>query len=507
MPAKHSVARTGLILAATLVMCRIASLGKEILVAGRFGAGDAIDAYALALLVPALALALYLSAVRRGYLVEAPRHLATDQLQSFTNRYLAQVLLFSAALTALAWWLLPFAWPMLLTSERHATLGQQLAQLNTPAAGLILPTAAVSALTAVLNAQHSFARPQWTHVLPTASIVVAVLIGDTGDGAALLAWGLLVGTTLQAIVLARLVQHTGHQFQIPSGSPLKGAAGFVAVVVPFLWLDAIGQLNVLIDRAMASGLPEGRVAVLYWAALGKDFLSATLVASTLWVLLPRFSEQVATGDHDGLRHSCSRLIRFAAVLLLPASALVLLAGHSLLPTLSLNALDQQDCQRLGWTLGGYAWGLFPEMAGLALVQAVLVLGRFKHLAVIGLLGLFLPNLILNLLLINSFQERGLALSTSATAWLLLAVAWWAVQTTIGLDDPKGILLAVVFAAALSLVALLAGWATANALGPHPFAALTAIAVAATTYLVLALTWPGLPDLKLALQTWRTRDHA
>ena len=422
MPAKRSVARTGLILAATLVMCRIASLGKEILVAGRFGAGDAIDAYALALLVPALALALYLSAVRRGYLVEAPRHLATDQLQSFTNRYLVQVLLFSAALTALA-------------------------------------------------------------------------------------WGLLVGITLQAIVLAQLVQHTGHRFQFPSGSPLKGAAGFVAVVVPFLWLDAIGQLNVLVDRAMASGLPEGRLSVLYWAALGKDFLSATLVASTLWVLLPRFSEQVATGDHDGLRHSCSRLIRFAAVLLLPASALVLLAGHSLLPTLSLNALDQQDCQRLGWTLGGYAWGLFPEMAGLALVQAVLVLGRFKHLAVIGLLGLFLPNLILNLLLINPLQELGLALSTSATAWLLLAVAWWAVQTTIGLDDPKGILLAVVFAAALSLVALLAGWATANALGPHPLAALTAIAVAATTYLALALTWPGLPDLKIALQTWRTRDHA
>ncbi|MFP6704080.1 MAG: lipid II flippase MurJ, partial [Planctomycetaceae bacterium] len=205
--------------------------------------------------------------------------------------------------------------------------------------------------------------------------------------------------------------------------------------------------------------------------------------------------------------SCSRLIRFAAVLLLPASALVLLAGHSLLPTLSLNALDQQDCQRLGWTLGGYAWGLFPEMAGLALVQAVLVLGRFKHLAIIGLLGLFLPNLILNLLLINPLQELGLALSTSATAWLLLAVAWWAVQTTIGLDDPKGILLAVAYAAALSLVALLAGWSTANALGPHPLAALTAIAVAATTYLGLALIWPGLPDLKLALQAWNNRDHA
>ena len=94
MPAQGSVARTGLLLAAVLALCRIASLGKELLVAGRFGAGDSIDAYALALLVPAFALALYLSAVRRGYLVEAPRRVATEELASFTNRYLVQVLLF-----------------------------------------------------------------------------------------------------------------------------------------------------------------------------------------------------------------------------------------------------------------------------------------------------------------------------------------------------------------------------------------------------------------------------
>ena len=56
MPAQRGVARTGLILAAVLALCRIASLGKEILVAGRFGAGNAIDAYALSMLVPALAM-------------------------------------------------------------------------------------------------------------------------------------------------------------------------------------------------------------------------------------------------------------------------------------------------------------------------------------------------------------------------------------------------------------------------------------------------------------------
>ena len=47
MPARRSVARTGLLLAAVLALCRIASLGKELLVAGTFGAGDQIDAYVI----------------------------------------------------------------------------------------------------------------------------------------------------------------------------------------------------------------------------------------------------------------------------------------------------------------------------------------------------------------------------------------------------------------------------------------------------------------------------
>lgn len=505
MPAQRGVARTGLFLASVLALCRIASLGKEMLVAGRFGAGDTIDAYALALLVPALAMALYLSAIRRGFMVQAPRHQANEDLTSFTNRYLAQVMIFSAVVAGFTAWALPRAWPLLLSPQRYTALAAELAQLTSPVSLLILPTAAVSALTAVLNAQHSFSKPQWTHVIPTTAIVVAVLTRGTTDGAALLVWALLLGTAIQAMLLAGFVHRSGHRFLASGNSSLSGGFGFVAAVLPFLWLDVIGQINVLVDRAMAGGLPEGHLSVLYWSAMGKDFLSGTLVASMLWVLLPRFSEQVATGDHAGLRHGCSQVIRFAAVLLLPISSLVLLAGHTLLPELSLQALDSNSCQRLGWTLGGYAWGLFPEMAGLALVQAVLVLGRWKHLAAIGLLGLLIPNLLLNLLLIEPLQEVGLAISTSITAWLLLGVATWAIWNTIGFDDPTALVRGVLRAASYSLIAGLAGWSLAAWLGTGWPSGIASVITATALYLGLALGWPGHSDVRLAFTGWLERS--
>ena len=135
---------------------------------------------------------------------------------------------------------------------------------------------------------------------------------------------------------------------------------------------------------------------------------------------------------------------------------------------------------------------------------MLVLGRWNHLAVIGLLGLFAPNLILNLLLIDHLQEVGLAISTSATAWLLLGVAWWAVRRTIGINDQPQVLASVARAMAFSLLAGCAGLGLAEALGHGSLSGIAAVTLSASIYLALSLGWPGHPDLKDAIRAWRQR---
>ena len=123
---------------------------------------------------------------------------------------------------------------------------------------------------------------------------------------------------------------------------------------------------------------------------------------------------------------------------------------------------------------------------------------------IGLLGLFVPNLLLNLLLIDLLQEVGLAISTSATAWLLLGVAWWAVRGTIGIEDQPRVLSGVARAAAYSLLAGLAGLGLAEALGNGLVTGFAAVALSAAIYLALSLGWPGHADLRDAIRAWRER---
>ncbi len=509
MPARKSFARSGLLLAVTLATCRLLSFGKELFVAAQFGASSAIDAYALGLLIPAVAMAFFLNAVRRGFLVAAPRHETPDQLAAFTNTYIVQVLGMAGLLALAAHIGLPHLWPILLPVERLMPLGQELQRISTPMAWLVVPTAAVSAFTAILNARHQFARPQWTHALPTLVILVAILACGPRDGAAILAWSLFAGTSAQAILLAVMVRRAGHQFGMSPGALWKTPGGLAAVALPFLWLDAIGQANVLVDRAMAGGLPEGRLSVLYWAALGKDFLSGTVVASVLWVLLPRFSEHVASGDHAALRRSCSQVVRTAAMLLAPVSMLALLGGHLLLPLLHFGEIDARACARIGQALGGYAWGLFPELAGLALAQSLLVQARWNQLAAIGLAGLFLPNILLNWALVGPLGELGLALATSLTSCLLLLVSWWGVSRNHGIEDRRGTALSACRSILIATISGLAGWAchvgVARSLPTGAasdwMASATGVLSATALFLTMALKWPGHPDAISGLSHW------
>ena len=509
MPDRETVARSGLLLAVVLALCRLASLGKELLVAGRFGAGDPIDAYALAMLVPAIGLALYVNAVRRGYLLEYPRRLETapGSLTAYTNRYLSQTILVAGSLAVVATVGLRFLWPQVLPPGRSQDFLQYLEDLSLPVAWLVVPMATVSALTAILNARSQFARPQWTHVLPTASIILAVLVLGTAKGPALLAWALLAGTSVQCLVLVWLAHRAGHRFSFRAESPLEGAGHFFVLILPFLLLDILGQANVLVDRGMAGSLEAGHLSVLYWSALGKDFLSSTLVASLLWVLLPHFSDQVARGDLEGLSRSCSGVLKYAALLMLPLSALLIVTGPSLLHDLSLHSLKPENFRRLGTCLAAYSTGLFPELAGLALVQALLVLGRWKPLALIGICGLFLPNLILNVLLMGPFQEVGLALSTGLTAWLLLGFSWIAVRRTIGLATERDVIASLLKSLAFSCVAGLAAWLVNTELSHAVVSSVSgaiSLVLGSIVFLFLAAGWPGHVDAKNALSLLQRR---
>ena len=437
MAENRKVALAGLLLSAVAILCRGASLAKETYVGYFFGPGAVVDAYALAILIPSFGMALFLNAVRRAYITQYPAftHGDAPDGETYTNLFLTSLVLTSVAVALLlTLFLRPVVLPLL-----PADGGEVLSNLRgivVPAIWLIVPMALIVGLTAALNARQEFSRPQFTHLLPPVAIAAFVFYFGRKWGPGALMWGLLAGSAVQSLALLWLVSRAGHRIRLCLRGHSKALRTLWALSVPIIFLELLVQGNTIVDRSMATMLEPGRLSILYWSVTLKDVISGTLVASLLIVLLPHFAGQVAEGSTKELRRSCSLVIRYAALFLLPISGILIICGPSALQHVKVGKLDQQTMSSVAWCLAVYGVGLCGELAGASMAQALLALRKIRALVTLGIFAFFIPNVVFNLLLIGPYGEVGLAMSTALVAWTTAVCNYFVLRRAIGRDDEK-----------------------------------------------------------------------
>jgi putative peptidoglycan lipid II flippase len=158
------------------------------------------------------------------------------------------------------------------------------------------------------------------------------------------------------------------------------------------------QINVMVSTSVASVLPAGSVAALWYAGRIFEFPIGLVAVAIGTAALPSFAQQAVRGAHAELRRSLSFAVGLTTVLAVPASlALLVLARPITAVLLQHGAFGADDVERTAVALQAYAVGLWP----LAIVRVVVpafyalhdvrtpVLGAFAALAANALAGLAL----------------------------------------------------------------------------------------------------------------------
>lgn len=87
-----------------------------------------------------------------------------------------------------------------------------------------------------------------------------------------------------------------------------------------IWLGSLlGQVYIVVERALASGLAEGSLAALSFADKLRQLPLGLFVAAISTVLFPTLSELSAKGDKRGLEETLSSGLRLVALITVPAA--------------------------------------------------------------------------------------------------------------------------------------------------------------------------------------------
>ncbi len=284
------------------VLIKLAALAKDWLVARQFGAGDELDAFLIAFMIPSFGVAVLGHSFASAFI---PSYLRVYELQSpaAARRLVGAVLTAGMVLLLIVCLLLALAAPLLLRVVASNFDEAKLA-LSCRLLYLLLSVLAVSGISsivgAVLNAHERFVATAVAPVAVPLGTLLGLVLFEERYGIEALAWGTVAGFVLESLLLLAASARAGllPRPSRPGWDPALRDVGrrYWPMVVGTLLLSA----SAVVDQSMAASLGSGNVSVLNYGGKLVALVLSIVAVSLSTVLLPRFSRLITSGRWNDL---------------------------------------------------------------------------------------------------------------------------------------------------------------------------------------------------------------
>ncbi|MCX7836649.1 MAG: murein biosynthesis integral membrane protein MurJ, partial [candidate division WOR-3 bacterium] len=198
--------------------------------------------------------------------------------------------------------------------------------------------------------------------------------------------------------------------------------------LPYLLISSLSQINVAIDKMIASFLNEGSVSALNFAYKIVEAPISIFGFALATVLMPFFSEKVYNGEKEKIIETLNKSLSSLLFIIIPITFIFLWAGEIIVKIVYFRgAFDEKSLIMTKEALIFYSLGLFAYCSNLILIRVYWSINKIKIPIIVSIFALFL-NLILNIILSKFFSYKGLALATSLSGIFRFALLLLFLQT-------------------------------------------------------------------------------
>lgn len=264
------------------------------------------------------------------------------------------------------------------------------------------------------------------NIITIISIVVSYL-----TNVLVLSIGSVVAVVGQLVLLIYFVNKTEYKHRFILDVSDKHIKKMTIIALPTIIGISVNQVNVLVDRTLASQIVEGGISALNYANRLNLFIQAIFVLSISTVMYPIISKMVADNNTRGLNKSISEAIISISILVIPATIGAMLFPRPIVMFLfGRGAFDVEAITMTSQAVFFYSIG----MIGFGLRE---ILSRVYYSfqdtttpMINASIGVTI-NIILNLILSKFMGLGGLALATSISALITSLLMLGNIRAKIG----------------------------------------------------------------------------
>lgn len=408
--------KTALILIILTIGSKILGFTRDLVLSYFYGASDISDAYLIALTIPLSIFAFIGNGLATSYIPvynDVIKKKEPRSVYRFTSNVINFILLMCALISIAV---LIFTAPVVKLFASGFT-GQtlQLAIKFTRISILgIFFSSLIYIFNSYLHLQNKFFLPALMGIPFNLFMIVSIYL-SVKYNIALLSIGSVGALAIQFILMIPFIYKLGYRHHAILDKGDEDLRKMMFLSLPIIIGVSVNQINLLVDRTIASRILEGGVSILTYAERLNLFIQGIFVMSLATIVYPVISKLASEGNMDGLKKRLSETIRSINLLIIPSTVGIMNFSEPIVGVLfGRGAFDNQGISMTAYALSLYSIGMIGFGLREILSRTFYSLKDTKTPMINAAIAVGI-NILLNIVLSRFLGIGGLALATSISA--------------------------------------------------------------------------------------------
>lgn len=270
-------------------------------------------------------------------------------------------------------------------------------------------------LKAVLNSYDIYAIPASIDLVFNLVLIAYLLMFYSKYGLIGLAIAILIGNLLQVLIQLPHFLKKGYNIRISFKCLTPEIYQISWMVLPVLMGTSISQINMIVDRMLASKLDMGTVSLMNYANK-LNLLAYTVIGMGITtVCFTQLCNKITQNDHEGFKNKLIKSINFMCIIMIPVTLYMMLLREEIVSFVyQRGAFSEENVKETANIL----FLMMPTMIFYGIKdlvnKAFFSLKDTKTPMINSIIGALI-NILFNLILINKLGVYGLVIATTISA--------------------------------------------------------------------------------------------
>lgn len=432
MPLGKKATKSAIAIMIFTLISKLLGFLREILIASTFGLGYEADAYFIAITASTVMIGIICVALKATLIPifsEIENKESNDYKIKYMNNILNVVVIFTILLTILGMIYSPYIIRILAKGFKgeQFDLTIQLYRIGFP---MIIFISATYIFSSFLQSSEKFVAPALVGIPFNIVHIIFLILFTHKYGVK----GLMITTTIaastQLLIQIPSAYKLGYSYKFKMNIKDEYLKKVLIAIGPVVAGSMVQQINIVIDRTLASELVEGSISALNYADKLNSLVLGVFVMAITTVVFPKLSKQSSNGNTYLMKKVMDDGIKSIILFVFPISIGISVLAFPIVELLfERGAFNQRATEMTSVALIFYSLGLLGFGIRKMLNIVFYSMKDTKTPMINGIIAVGV-NIILNIVFVRYMSHAGLALATSISAIVAAVLLFFSLSKSV-----------------------------------------------------------------------------